>query len=116
MDNLRLLMAKNGTVVRDLTRLTGVSGATIRNYLRGDQSPQSWWLVLVADYYGVTVDYLLNHWVCLAEYKGYKIKVLNRAEAGDMMGYIIEGMDGLEFPTFGDAMRWIDGEKGEREV
>lgn len=110
MDNLRLLMVKTGTEVRDLTRLTGVSEATVRNYLRGTKSPQSWWLVRVADYFNVTVDYLLNHWICICEYNGYKVKVLNRAEAGDTMGYIIEGMDGMVFPTFGEAMRFIDDE------
>ena len=57
---------KNLRKARELTsdevaKAVGVSGGAYRNYERGERSPSFETLIKLADFYGVSTDYILGH-------------------------------------------------------
>lgn len=57
---LKQLREENGLVQKELAAVLHVSNGTISNYESGIHSPNLDTLCAIADYYGVSVDYLLG--------------------------------------------------------
>lgn len=51
-----------------------------------------------------------KRWLCVFEYKGYRVMVLQKAGIDEPRGYRIEGVVDKEFNTVAEAMEWIDDE------
>ncbi len=60
MQNLRELRKAHGLTTEQLAKIVGCSNATITNYELGNRQPDQKMLFKLADYFGVTVDYLLG--------------------------------------------------------
>ena len=59
-DRIELLMQKNGMSAYKLSKATGISTGLISQWKSRAQQPSAAKLQKVADYFGVTVDYLIN--------------------------------------------------------
>lgn len=59
-DTLKQLRAKRGLTSEELCAKIGIKGGSYRNYERNDRKPDYDTLVKLADFYGVTTDYLLG--------------------------------------------------------
>lgn len=57
----------------------------------------------------------MKRWVTVLSIKGFDVKVLDGAEAGDCQDYIIEPPlgEGLTYGTIDEAVKAIAGAKGE---
>ena len=55
----RLLKEKN-VKVADVTRATGIASSTFTDWKKGRYTPKQDKLQRIADYFGVTIDYLMN--------------------------------------------------------
>ncbi len=62
--NLKQLRARKGILLKELAQELHCSVGTVSNYENGVHSPDLDTLILLADYYGVSVDYLLGHTRC----------------------------------------------------
>lgn len=58
---LKELIEQTNTRQRDLCSVTGVAHSTMSQYVNGQREPGINTLKKLADYFGVTVDYLINH-------------------------------------------------------
>lgn len=58
---LKELIEQTNTRQRDLCNVTGVAHSTMSQYVNGQREPGINTLKKLADYFGVTVDYLINH-------------------------------------------------------
>ncbi len=60
----------------------------------------------------------MKHWVTVACHKGYEVKTLDGAEAGDEMDYIIEPVieEGRTYKTVGEAFEAIDNQQALRRA
>lgn len=58
---LKELIEKTNTKQRDLCNLTDVAHSTMSQYVNGQREPPINILVKLADYFGVSVDYLIGH-------------------------------------------------------
>ena len=54
------LMQRNGVKSSDVSRATGISQSTLSAWKRGEYSPKADKLQLIADYFGVTISYLMT--------------------------------------------------------
>lgn len=59
-NKIKELMEKNGMKQTELAEIAGVSQAFMSIIIRGYKTPSVAVLKRIADYFGVTVDYLLN--------------------------------------------------------
>ena len=59
-DVIKELRLNRKLTTDDVANSIGVSGSAYRNYERGERSPSFEILVKLADFYGVTTDYLLG--------------------------------------------------------
>ena len=57
---LRGLMAHNGTTQKELAAFVGIRPQSLAQYCSGETQPNGDKLLKIAEYYGVTVDYLLT--------------------------------------------------------
>lgn len=57
---LRMLMEKNGTTQKQLAEFVKIRPQTLAQYCSGETQPNGDKLLKIAEYYGVTVDYLLT--------------------------------------------------------
>lgn len=57
-ERLRGLRVATGYVIDDVARDTGISSKTIGAFERGDQMPSVVSLVILAEYWGVSIDWL----------------------------------------------------------
>lgn len=55
------LMQERGVRASDIVKQTGIKQSTITEWKMGRSSPSVNALVMLADYFGVTVDYLVAH-------------------------------------------------------
>lgn len=100
--NLRLLRVQRGITLLQLGHIVGVGEAAISLYETGKRQPNNETLSKLADYFGVSVDYLLGRTT-----KPYADNLpSNCGELGDfimypVIGSIRAGFDGLaeEYPT-----------------
>ncbi len=60
-DRITNLLQENGMTQADLSRATGISTGLISQWKKRMQSPSTEKLKLIADYFNVTVDYLLGN-------------------------------------------------------
>lgn len=60
MNRLRELRKEKGLTTTELGEIIGCSNPTITNYERGYRKPDPETLLKLADYFGVSVDYLLG--------------------------------------------------------
>ncbi len=60
MNRLRELRKEKGLTTTELGEIIGCSNPTITNYERGYRKPDPEMLIKLADFFGVTVDYLLG--------------------------------------------------------
>lgn len=59
--NLQILREANGLTQRQISVDLGITQQAYSRYERGDREPDLEMLCKLADYYGVTVDYLIGH-------------------------------------------------------
>lgn len=59
-DKISRLIEQNGITQADLARATGISTGLISQWKKRTQKPSAEKLALVADYFGVSVDYLMG--------------------------------------------------------
>ena len=60
-DRIFHLMQERGVKASDIVKRTGIKQSTITEWKMGRASPGVNALVMLADYFGVTVDYLVGH-------------------------------------------------------
>lgn len=58
---IRYLMEKHNIKQRDICEALGVGQSTMSQYVTGKREPDIITLVKIADYFGVSVDYLIGH-------------------------------------------------------
>lgn len=63
-NNLRHLRVEKGVYLKEVAPLLGVSVGTMSNYEKDIHEPPLDALAKLADYYGVSVDYLIGHTEC----------------------------------------------------
>lgn len=61
MDRLKKLRTESGLTQQDVARLLGVERSTYVKYERGSSDPPTSTLIRLADYFGVSVDYIIGH-------------------------------------------------------
>lgn len=61
MERLKQLRTNAGLTQLEVSQLLGVERSTYVKYERGNSDPPTATLVRLADYFGVTVDYLIGH-------------------------------------------------------
>ena len=59
-NNLRLLIESHGMTIKQFCEDIGIPGATISRYLSGDREPKVCYIIKIADYFNVSVDWLLG--------------------------------------------------------
>lgn len=59
-ETLRMLMRKNGTTQKQLAEFVGIRPQSLALYCSEETTPNGEKLLKIAEYYGVTVDYLLT--------------------------------------------------------
>ena len=59
-NRLSELRTKKGYSMRQAAKMLGLPYTTYVNYEKGDRDPNSEMLIFLADFYGVTVDYLIG--------------------------------------------------------
>lgn len=60
MERLKLLREKKGVLQKDVAKFLGVDRTTYVKYERGGTEPNNEMLLKLADYFNVSVDYLLG--------------------------------------------------------
>ncbi|MCL2264246.1 MAG: helix-turn-helix domain-containing protein [Defluviitaleaceae bacterium] len=60
MEKLLQLMQENGVTAKELTKILGLHGSAITEWKNGKTKPSIETVVKIADYFGVTTDYLLK--------------------------------------------------------
>lgn len=58
---LKYLLEKTNTKQKDVCAAVGIGQSTLSQYVNGQRMPDVETLINLADYFGVTVDYLINH-------------------------------------------------------
>lgn len=58
---LRLLVSRKEMTQKDIASELGISQQRFNFYVNGSREPDIATLILLADYFGVTVDYLIGH-------------------------------------------------------
>lgn len=61
MNNIRILRKQRKISMKELGRIVGVAESTISLYETGKREPDFKTLQILADYFGVSVDYLIGH-------------------------------------------------------
>lgn len=61
MDRLKELRAAAGLTQQDVAKFLGVERSTYVKYERGNSDPPTPTLIRLADYFGVSVDYIIGH-------------------------------------------------------
>ncbi|MGN7760490.1 helix-turn-helix domain-containing protein [Paenibacillus sp. 22594] len=59
-DNFLSLLEQSGKTPYQVSKETGISTATLSNWKQGNYKPKTDKLKILADYFGVTVDYFLQ--------------------------------------------------------
>ena len=59
-NNLRDLISQRGLLVRDVAVEINVAPGTMSRYLQGKRSPDLEYVIRIAEYFGVSIDWLLG--------------------------------------------------------
>jgi len=62
MNRIRELRENMGLRQIDIARETGIDQKTLSNYETGKTNPDSYALIKLADFFGVSIDYLVGRW------------------------------------------------------
>lgn len=82
MERLKMLRQKKNVLQKDVAEAINVSRTTYVKYENGDSEPSHKILIKLAEYYNVSIDYLLNKTNSRNYNKGIKIPVLGSVAAG----------------------------------
>ena len=93
-ETLKRLREQKGVYLKEVAPVLGVSVGTVSNYEHGIHSPDPDTLMQLADYYGVSVDYLIGSTDCPCP-----ISPINREIYGKYtVGQFLELLDRLPKP------------------
>ena len=93
-ETLKRLREQKGVYLKEVAPVLGVSVGTVSNYEHGIHSPDPDTLMQLADYYGVSVDYLIGSTDCPCP-----ISSINREIYGKYtVGQFLELLDRLPKP------------------
>lgn len=98
MNILNELRKKRGILQKEIAKELKISQQAYANYENGKRQPDSEMLSKIADYFGVSVDYLLGRTETMPKAKGVKIPVLGNVAAGIPIDAIEEIIDYEEIP------------------
>lgn len=95
MKNLKLLRENIGCNQKEMAKLLGLTHQSYNHYENGKREPDNETLKMIADYFNVSIDYLLGRELApLIVDKGIKIPILGSISAGvsiksikDILGY-----------------------------
>lgn len=62
-DNLKELIEQHDMTQKQLARKLDITPAALGNYIRNNREPDYSTLIRIADYFHVSIDFLLNHYV-----------------------------------------------------
>lgn len=105
-DRIKSLREKRGVMQQDVCEALNIEQSTLANYENNRRVPKVEILMKIADYYNVSVDYLLGR--DRADAENHRIPVLGNVAAGLPLSAIqdVEGWE--EIPsTFGDAREYF---------
>lgn len=77
-ETLKRLRQQKGVYLKEVAPFLGVSVGSVSNYEHGVHSPDPDTLIQLADYYGVSIDYLVGHTDC-----PYPVSTINRKIYGE---------------------------------
>ena len=60
-DILRVLLSEKGITQKDLASVLNIVPSTLENYIQNSREPDFETLKQIADYFSVSIDYLLEH-------------------------------------------------------
>ncbi len=90
-ETLKRLREQKGVYLKEVAPVLGVSVGTVSNYEHGVHAPDPDTLMQLADYYGVSIDYLIGHTDCPCP-----ISTINREIYGKYtVGQFLELLDRL---------------------
>lgn len=98
MNILNELRKKRGILQKEIAKELKISQQAYANYENGKRQPDIEMLSKIADYFGVSVDYLLGRTETMPKTKGVKIPVLGNVAAGIPIDAIEEIIDYEEIP------------------
>lgn len=62
-DNIKELIEQHDMTQKQLARKLDITPAALGNYIRNNREPDYSTLIRIADYFHVSIDFLLNHYV-----------------------------------------------------
>lgn len=105
-DRMKSLREKRGVMQQDVCEALNIEQSTLANYENNRRVPKVEILAKIADYYNVSVDYLLGK--DRADAENRRIPVLGNVAAGIPISAIQNVEDWEEIPsTFGDAREYF---------
>ncbi|MDY4976751.1 MAG: helix-turn-helix domain-containing protein [Clostridia bacterium] len=93
MERLRKLRESKGLYQKDVAAVLGVDRTTYVKYERGDSDPGKENLIKLANFFDVSVDYILGNEDTKSTGKGVKIPVLGKVIAGIPIEAVEEILD-----------------------
>ena len=100
----KTLCEKKGVKPSDVSKATGISTATLTSWKQGKYTPKNDKLQKIADYFGVTLDYLISGEDAVQRNGGYYINAETAAQAQEMF-------DDPEMRVLYDMKRNMDPDK-----
>lgn len=117
MERLRELRKQHGLTTTALANIVGCSNPTITHYEKGDRKPDPEMLKKLADYFGVSVDYLLGRNEKSSPAEQESVKIPDALKPYQFAFF--EGMDGLSEESVKDILKYVqftrEKEKQEKE-
>nr|DAU85573.1 MAG TPA: Repressor protein CI [Caudoviricetes sp.] len=105
-DRIKSLREKRGVMQQDVCEALNIEQSTLANYENNRRVPKVEILAKIAEYYNVSVDYLLGR--DRADAENHRIPVLGNVAAGIPISAIQNVEDWEEIPsTFGDAREYF---------
>lgn len=103
-ERLYRLRTERGVYQKELAIYLHVSVGTISNYENGVHSPDLKALGKIADYFHVSVDYLLGRTEYIAPIEDLNRELVNRYTSGDVMNTVLE----LSRDSCRDLIKYLD--------
>lgn len=100
MERLKQLRTAAGMTQQDVARLLGVDRTTYVKYENGNSDPSTATLVRLADYFGVSVDYLIGQKEKAPTQEGERKKINTITIAGRDGSYIVKQLTDEQLQAF----------------